>query len=151
MTNATARKFGYPRTLVAETEHWLVLVRPQQPTFGALVLVCKEEATAFSDLSPAAFAGLKPAVDGIERLLRQTVAYDRINYLMLMMVDPDVHFHVLPRHETPRSHGDHTFTDAGWPGPPALASHVALSEEEAEAFAAELAARWRGMTARGLR
>ena len=49
MTNPTARKFGYPHTLVAETAHWLVLVRPQQPTFGALVLVCKDEATAFSD------------------------------------------------------------------------------------------------------
>jgi diadenosine tetraphosphate (Ap4A) HIT family hydrolase len=143
VTNATARKFGYPRTLVAETEHWLVLVRPQQPTFGALVLVCKEEATAFSDLSPAAFTGMKAAVDGIEALLRHTVAYERINYLMLMMVDPDVHFHVLPRYESERLYGGHAFKDAGWPGPPALASHVALSEEEAAALAADFAARWR--------
>ncbi|MBX3486127.1 HIT family protein [Phenylobacterium sp.] len=143
MTNATARKFGHPDTLVAETAHWLVLVRPQQPTFGALVLVCKEEATAFSDLSPGAFADLKDAVDGVEALLRHTVAYERINYLMLMMVDPDVHFHVLPRYPGERTHGGHTFTDAGWPGPPALASHVALSEEEASALAADFAARWR--------
>ena len=143
MTNATARKFGYPRTLVAETEHWLVLVRPQQPTFGALVLVCKEEATAFSDLSPAAFTDMKAAVDGIEALLRHTVAYERINYLMLMMVDPDVHFHVLPRYEGERLYEGQTYKDAGWPGPPALASHVALSEEEAAALAADFAARWR--------
>lgn len=143
MTNATARKFGHPNTLVAETEHWLVLVRPQQPTFGALVLVCKEAATAFSDLSAGAFADLKTAVNGIEALLRHTVAYERINYLMLMMVDPDVHFHVLPRYAGERTHGGHTFTDAGWPGPPALASHVALSEEEASALAADFAARWR--------
>ena len=143
MTNATARKFGYPRTLIAETEHWLVLVRPQQPTFGALVLVCKEAVTAFSDVSPAGFADLKRAVDGIEALLRHTVAYERINYLMLMMVDPDVHFHVLPRYESERLYGGHTFKDAGWPGPPALASHVALSEEEAAALAADFAARWR--------
>ena len=143
MTNPTARKFGYPRTLVAETEHWWVLVRPQQPTYGALVLVCKEEAKAFSDLSVAAFSDMKRAVDGIEALLRHTVAYERINYLMLMMVDPDVHFHVLPRYEGAREQGGHTFTDAGWPGPPALASHVALSEEEAAALAAELSARWR--------
>ena len=143
MTNPTARKFGYPKTLVAETEHWLVLLRPQQPTYGALVLVCKEEAKAFSDLTPGAFADMKQAVDGIEALLRHTVAYERINYLMLMMVDPDVHFHVLPRYDGAREHGGHTFTDAGWPGPPALASHVALSEEEAAALAADFAARWR--------
>ena len=143
MTNPTARKFGYPHTLVAETEHWLVLVRPQQPTYGALVLVCKQAAAAFSELSPAAFADMKPAIDGIEALLRHTVAYERINYLMLMMVDPDVHFHVLPRYDGAREHGGHVFTDAGWPGPPALASHVALSEEEATALAADFAARWR--------
>ena len=143
MTNPTARKFGYPDTLVAETAHWLVLVRPQQPTYGSLVLVCKEDAKAFSDLSPAAFGDLKTAVDGLEALLRHTVAYERINYLMLMMVDPDVHFHVLPRYPGERRHGGHTFTDAGWPGQPQLASHVALSEEEAKAMAADFAARWR--------
>jgi diadenosine tetraphosphate (Ap4A) HIT family hydrolase len=141
--NATARKFGHPHTKVAETAHWLVLVRPQQPTFGALVLVCKDDAKAFSELSPAAFTDLKTAVDGIETLLRDLVAYERINYLMLMMVDPDVHFHVLPRYDGERTHGGHTFKDAGWPGPPALASHVALGEEEAQALAADLAARWR--------
>ena len=143
VTNPTARKFGYPRTLVAETPHWLVLVRPQQPTYGALVLVCKDDAKAFSDLSSAAFTDLKQAVDGIEALLRHTVAYERINYLMLMMVDLDVHFHVLPRHENHRQYGGHTFKDMGWPGPPALASHVALSEEEAATLAADFAARWR--------
>lgn len=143
MTNATARKFGHPNTLVAETEHWLVLVRPQQPTFGSLVLVCKEDAKAFSDLSADAFADLQAAVSGIEPLLRHTVAYERINYLMLMMVDPDVHFHVIPRYDGERAHGGHVFKDAGWPGPPALASHVALGEEEAQGLAADFAARWR--------
>jgi diadenosine tetraphosphate (Ap4A) HIT family hydrolase len=143
LTNATAKKFGYPRTKVAETHHWLVLVRPQQPTFGSLVLVCKEDARAFSDISPAAFADLQGAVQGIEILLRDAVAYDKINYLMLMMVDPDVHFHVIPRYEGERSHGGRSFADAGWPGPPALASHVALSEEEASSLAADFAARWR--------
>jgi diadenosine tetraphosphate (Ap4A) HIT family hydrolase len=143
VTNPTAHKFGYPKTKVAETEHWLVLVRPQQPTYGALVLVCKEDAKAFSELSPAAFADLKQAVDGIEALLRHTVAYERLNYLMLMMVDPDVHFHVIPRYAGERTYAGQTFPDAGWPGPPALASHVALGEEEAAALAADFAARWR--------
>jgi diadenosine tetraphosphate (Ap4A) HIT family hydrolase len=143
VTNATAFKFGYPRTRVAETDHWLVLVRPQQPTYGALVLVCKEDAKSFSDLSVAAFVDMKRAVDGIEALLRQTVAFERINYLMLMMVDPDVHFHVLPRYQGERIYGERPFVDAGWPGPPALASHVALSEDEAAALAAEFSALWR--------
>ncbi|MGA0604749.1 HIT family protein [Phenylobacterium sp. VNQ135] len=143
MTNPTAQKFGYPRTLVAETASWLVLVRPQQPTFGSLVLVCKEDAQAFSDLTPAAFADLKAAVQGIETLLRDAVGYEKINYLMLMMVDKDVHFHVLPRYEGSREHDGKSFADAGWPGQPQLGSHVALSDDEAAGLAAHFAARWR--------
>jgi diadenosine tetraphosphate (Ap4A) HIT family hydrolase len=141
--NATAVKFGYPNTLVAETAEWLILLRPQQPTLGSLVLVHRSEATAFSELPAVAFADLKVAITGIETLLRARVDYARINYLMLMMVDPHVHFHVIPRYEIPRVHHGQTYADAGWPGQPALASHVALSEEEAHAFAAELAALWR--------
>jgi diadenosine tetraphosphate (Ap4A) HIT family hydrolase len=143
VTNPTARKFGYPRTTIAETESWLVLLRPQQPAFGSLVLVCKEEAKAFSELSAAAFGDLKKAVDGIETLLRGAVAYERINYLMLMMVDLDVHFHVIPRYPGTREHDGKTFADAGWPGPPALAQNVPLGDDEAAALAADFAARWR--------
>ena len=143
MTNSTARKFGYPKTLVAETEYWWVLVRPQQPTYGALVLICKEEAKAFSELSSAAFTDMKQAVDRIEALLRHTVAYDRINYLMLMMVDPDVHFHVLPRYAGERVHEGRAFPDAGWPGVPNLGAAVDLGPDGAARLAAFLRREWR--------
>ncbi|OYW28333.1 MAG: HIT family protein [Caulobacter sp. 12-67-6] len=141
MTNSTAVNFGYPETKVAETDYWLVLVRPKQPTFGALVLICKEKADAFSQLSPAAFADLKVAVDGIERLLNKVVAYEKINYLMLMMVDHDVHFHVIPRYEGLRSYAGREFPDAGWPAAPALATAVDLGEA-AKDLAAMLAREW---------
>jgi diadenosine tetraphosphate (Ap4A) HIT family hydrolase len=142
MSNATAENFGYPRTKVAETDHWLVLVRPKQPTFGSLVLVCKEPAQAFSELSPAAFADLQIAVQGIERLLTKAVGYARINYLMLMMVDKDVHFHVIPRYDGARTHGGRSFSDAGWPGPPALAASVDLDPESAGRLAQDWAREW---------
>ncbi len=139
MSNATALNFGFPQSLVAETDHWLVLVRPKQPTFGALVLVCKDPVEAFSDLSPGAFADLQVAVKGIERLLKSVVDYAKINYLMLMMVDRDVHFHVIPRYDGVREHGGQTFADAGWPAAPALAATVDLSPDGV----ADLAAAWR--------
>lgn len=143
MSNQTAVNFGFPKTMVAETNHWLVLVRPKQPTFGSLVLVCKEPVQAFAELSPAAFADLQVAIKGIERLLRDKVNYQKINYLMLMMVDPDVHFHVIPRYEAPREHDGQSFPDAGWPGPPALSSAVALSDEALEALAQAWRREWR--------
>ena len=142
MTNPTALAFGYPASKVAETEHWLVLVRPKQPTFGSLVLVCKEAAQAFSDVSPAAFADLQVAVARIERLLKSQVDYEKINYLMLMMVDKDVHFHVLPRYAGAREDEGVSFPDAGWPAAPALGAAVELTPDAVERLAARFAKAW---------
>jgi diadenosine tetraphosphate (Ap4A) HIT family hydrolase len=142
MTNPTALAFGYPGSKIAETDHWLILLRPKQPTFGSLVLVCKETVQAFSELSPAAFADLQVAVTGIERLLKAQVDYEKINYLMLMMVDKDVHFHVLPRYAGVREHEGVTFPDAGWPAAPALGSAVELSPDAAERLANSFAQAW---------
>jgi len=142
MTNPTALAFGYPGSKIAETDHWLILVRPKQPTFGSLVLVCKEAVQAFSDVSPAAFADLQVAVAGIERLLKTQVDYEKINYLMLMMVDKDVHFHVLPRYEGAREHEGQSFPDAGWPAAPALGTAVALSDEGLQRLAQRFSEAW---------
>jgi diadenosine tetraphosphate (Ap4A) HIT family hydrolase len=142
MSNPTAVSFGFPRTKVAETESWLILVRPKQPTFGALVLICKESVEAFSQVSPAAFADLKIATDGIERMLSKVVAYEKINYLMLMMVDKDVHFHVIPRYAGTRDHDGQAFPDAGWPAVPALGTAIDLGLDGAERLAGELAQVW---------
>ena len=142
MTNPTAQKFGYPHNLVAETASWLVLVRPSQPTLGSLVLVCKEPAEAFSELSPQAFADLAVATHGVERALSQFVGYARINYLMLMMVDRDVHFHVLPRYEGERGFEGFSFPDHGWPAAPKLTPAIDLEPPVAEALVERLRALW---------
>ena len=140
--NATMKKFGHPATLVAETAHWVVLVRPAQITLGSLVLVCTEPATAFGQLSPGAFADLQGAVARIEKMLKGFVDYSKINYLMLMMVDPDVHFHVLPRYEGVRDFQGHSFPDAAWPGPPALTPAVTPEPAAMTNLVEELKHRW---------
>ncbi len=118
LMNATMRKFGYPETSIKELERWVVLLRPQQVTLGALVLACKEQATALSATSPEAFTELHHVITQVERALRAAFVYDKINYLLLMMVDPDVHFHVLPRYAQERAFQGQTFHDHAWPGPP---------------------------------
>ncbi|HMO69910.1 MAG TPA: HIT family protein, partial [Novosphingobium sp.] len=123
--HATAEKFGWPATVVAEFEHWLVLARPAQPTLGSLVLVAKSDALAFGDLPAEAHAELKSATSAIEAALSRAVGYARINYLMLMMVDPQVHFHVIPRYEGVREWGGREFVDVGWPKVPDLGHAVA--------------------------
>ncbi|MGA1808793.1 MULTISPECIES: HIT family protein [Sphingobium] len=127
--NATIAKFGWPATLVAEFDHWVVLLRPAQPTLGSLVLAAKSDATAFGDLPGAAHAELKTVTAAIEAALTRAVGYAKINYLMLMMVDPHVHFHVIPRYDGERSAAGLTIADAGWPGQPDLGSAVKIDSE----------------------
>ena len=142
MANATIEKFGYPATLIRDYRHWVVLLRPAQPTLGSLVLAAKSDATAFGALPPEAHAELATVTAEIETTLNQAVAYQRINYLMLMMVDPHVHFHVIPRYEGEREWGDLSVTDAGWAGPPALGQAVALSADQITALADWLKGLW---------
>ncbi len=127
--NATIEKFGYPETLIAQFDHWVVLLRPAQPTLGSLILAAKSDATAFGDLPAEAHAELKTVTATIEAALTQAVDYAKINYLMLMMVDPHVHFHVIPRYEGERSAAGVTVADAGWPGQPDLGAAIKLDGE----------------------
>lgn len=138
MANATETKFGDPATRLAQTDCWTLLLRPKQPTLGALVLVCREPVQAFADVSAQAFAEMQGMVRRIEATLREVVGYERINYLMLMMVDPDVHFHVIPRYDGTRTFEGVRFPDTGWPGPPALDAAVSLDAALATQLSAAL-------------
>ena len=140
--NETIVRFGYPDTLVADYGHWVVLLRPEQPTLGSLVLAAKGPATAFSQLSAEAFAELGRVVQDIEGRVCDAVRYSKINYLMLMMVDPNVHFHVIPRYEGERSAAGVTVRDAGWPKAPALGEAVELTPEQIEALTGWLRSDW---------
>ncbi|MFT3987616.1 HIT family protein [Aestuariivirga sp.] len=127
--NATLVKFGYPATLVRDYAHWSVLLRPAQATLGALILGAKSQVTAFSSLPPEAFAELALVTKDIEAGLSALRTYQRINYLMLMMVDPHVHFHVLPRYAEPQDFQGVSFVDPGWPGVPDLKFATAVPED----------------------
>ena len=137
--NPTIEKFGYPATLLREFEHWLILLRPAQVTLGSLVLAAKSDAIAFHELPKEAFSEQAEAITAIERALSDFCAYERINYLMLMMVDPNVHFHVIPRYNDSRRWSGIEFPDGGWPGPPQLARALALGETQLAQLASELA------------
>ncbi|MGN6057319.1 MAG: HIT family protein [Sphingomicrobium sp.] len=141
--NPTIEKFGYPATLVAEFEHWVVLLRPAQATLGSLVLAAKSDALAYHRLPREAFTEQTDAVGAIEAILADFCAYERINYLMLMMVDLNVHFHVIPRYSEARRWNGVEFADAGWPGAPRLDVVTNLDERQLQALSSEIATMFR--------
>jgi diadenosine tetraphosphate (Ap4A) HIT family hydrolase len=59
-----------------------------------------------------------------------------------MMVDPNVHFHVIPRYEGMRSHAGIEVADAGWPGVPALGEARKLEAGEIETLVGWLKGLW---------
>ena len=140
--NATVEKFGYPKSLISEYAHWVVLLRPQQVTLASLILACKSPATEFSRIGESSFETFGTVVSDIESCLRRTFSYDKINYLMLMMVDPHVHFHVLPRYGSIRDFAGKTFIDAGWPSAPDLGAVNDITESQRSELLDHLRTHW---------
>ncbi len=140
--NSTITNFGYPDTLIQDYPHWVVLLRPAQATLGAVILACKEDALAFGEISSTAGAELPGIVKALESALSTAFGYTKLNYLMLMMVDPHVHFHVLPRYDKARTLFDVEFVDPGWPGPPQITAATPTEPATNQALVALLQEHW---------
>lgn len=105
---------------IYETKHWLWSLRPHQATIGASILSLKRECATFAELTSEEFADLGNIIKVIEPTLRQSFGYDVINYLMLMMFDKQVHYHIFPRYENPVEALGETWKDENWPAVPTL-------------------------------
>ena len=105
-------------TMIRDFQHWAVHLRSRQVTLGSLVLTCKDTAPTMASLTLEAFQELKQVIDETEATLSGLFSYDKLNYLVLMMVDPHVHFHVIPRYGSQRNFGGMAFLDPSWPQPP---------------------------------
>lgn len=113
-------KFRVDELLVAHNEAWSWSVRPGQVTLGAGILSLNRHAARFAEVTAAEMAALAEIVGSLEHALRSAFDYQAINYLMLMMVDHHVHFHVIPRYEGRRSFAGVAWVDRGWPAFPVL-------------------------------
>ena len=140
--NPTLERFEYPDLMVKDFEHWAVTLRRHQVTLGSLVLIAKSHVTAWPDIGTEAFTELSVVTGAIERTLRTAFAHDKINYLMLMMVDPNVHFHVFPRYARDLDFEGMTFKDTGWPKAPDMGAGPTLDDVMVGKMIAHLKAGW---------
>lgn len=116
--------FGLDENLVGSFTHWTVLLRPKQVTPGSMVLILNRFAPSMAELTADEGRELGAVCAVIESALRERLGMEKINYLALMMVDPHLHFHVIPRYPDAVEVAGNSFADAGWPGPPDLTSSV---------------------------
>lgn len=113
-------KFLIEELMIYETNYWSWSLRPVQATLGAGILSLKRECLIFSELNQEEFSDLNNIIKVIEPTLKYIFNYDIMNYLMLMMIDRQVHYHVIPRYESNIDFKGKFWIDKGWPGIPDL-------------------------------
>lgn len=128
MINSTLKSFNYPESLIKTYRYWHIVLRPGQVTLGSLVLICKENVSSCSDMSLSAAMEQKIIIEHIETILKKKFNYTKINYLTLMMVDPLVHTHIIPRYEHAVTFDNTTFSDASWPVAPDLSKQIEIHD-----------------------
>lgn len=110
--------FRVTELVILKNEYWTWSLRPIQSTLGASVISLNEFSTRLSDAPDGAGKSYLEMVKIVERTLSKCFSYDKINHLMLMMVDSHVHYHVIPRYSSEQSKFDYIWTDEGWPAFP---------------------------------
>lgn len=119
------KKFRVTQLTVNESSNWLLSVRPVQQTLGSLVLSSRHECTSFSDLELSAQAELGSLFSFSDQLLKDAFSPNKINFICLMLQDPLLHFHVIPRYSAPLNFDGKDWVDTDWPKPPILHATVA--------------------------
>lgn len=130
-------KFKVYEYKIYDSEYWIWSLRPHQATLGAGVLSLKRECHAFSELKNEEYSDLSNIIRVIESTLKTSFKYDVINYLMLMMFDKQVHYHIFPRYEKPIEIMEKTWNDENWPAIPPLKGEP-LTDTEADVMIKEI-------------
>jgi diadenosine tetraphosphate (Ap4A) HIT family hydrolase len=117
-------KFKVDDLIIFQTDYWRWSLRPLQCTLGAGILSLKRPAEAMSELTTEEGADLIVIIKIIESTLKKAFNMEKMNYIMLMMVDFHIHYHVVPRYPKDIFFTDVTFKDLGWPKPPILDADV---------------------------
>jgi diadenosine tetraphosphate (Ap4A) HIT family hydrolase len=140
--NVTLQRFGYPDSVIRDYVHWVVMVRPAQVTMGCAIIAAKSACTSLGDLSPDEAAELPQVISDFEAAIRRIAPASKFNYLALMMVDPNPHFHAIPRYAGEVHAGGTVFTDLTFPNPPDLRHVHELASGQLEDVRRLLAANW---------
>src|SRR5690554_4108768 len=112
------KKFRVKELMIIEFDNWCLSLRPIQTTLGSMVLSLKRNCEHLGELTEYESKELSYIFKDVESLLSTLFNYDKINYLVLMMVDNHVHFHIIPRYSSSKTFEDVIFEDKEWPAPP---------------------------------
>ena len=111
-------KFRIPELTIVDQGMWTWSLRPEQITLGSSVITLNRPETKLSNVEPVEMIEFAMLLKKIETSLYCAFGFDAINYLALMMVDKQVHYHVIPRYKDPQTFNELIWVDSGWPALP---------------------------------
>ena len=111
-------KFMLDQLCLLDDGTWILSVRPGQLTLGSMVLSSAQGVADFTRLPSSSGAGFIDMLAKAETIARSLYGAIRINAVCLMMQDPIVHFHILPRYDQPVERYGLFWRDEDWPTPP---------------------------------
>jgi|GEM_PF-3532583 len=124
--------------ILKEYEHWVVMFRDKQVTPGSAIIMEKTlQARSLGDVSAEAWAEFGTVTKELETWLKAAFNAEKFNYLALMMYDPEVHFHVIPRYSKPVLVNGIVYKDVDWPDA-TLRKPMPLSDDEKEVLKAKM-------------
>ena len=122
------KKFRLDLLTIQSNRHWILSVRPGQLTLGSMVVSSVNNNLNFTDLSLEAGSDLSSILAIAENAAKQIYGAVRINVVCLMMQDPLIHFHIIPRYDNPLVRYNVEWVDNYWPGPPVF--HALTTSED---------------------
>ena len=131
MTPDFESKFRLGELTVFETESWAVSVRPEQTTLGSLLISSRRPTAKFVSLSPQESLELPALIEITIRAIDYLFSPHVVNLLGLMLVDPRLHLHLIPRYSEVRQFGGRKWFDPDFPRMlTSLSTAVNVTEED---------------------
>lgn len=123
-------KNKYTEGLLKEYNHWVLEVSYRQHTLGSYIIFAKRSVEKISELKTEEINELKDVMNEIETNLSKIDIFkpDRFNYLQLGNKYHHLHFHGIPRYNSPRSFNGKEWVDET-PGSVPIWSHEDVGHE----------------------
>src|SRR5690554_717049 len=123
-------KFKINEFLIKKLNYWVISLRPQQVTVGSLIVSLNRKCEFLHEITPEESKDLTLVFKTVEKIYTTTFKPDKVNYLALMMIDNQVHFHVIPRYSKSVVFEKNKYNDTDWPKPPNLLESIDFSERK---------------------
>ncbi|GEM_PF-955987 len=112
------RKFKIDDLEIAQSEGWILSLRPNQITLGSMVISSSEGFLNYSSIGEESYRGFFKMLSMAEEVSDKVFGSKRVNSISLMMKDPIIHYHIIPRYPSPVQFSGREWIDESWPAPP---------------------------------